>query len=243
MQIVRRSLLLGVSSMLTARGIAAISQPFKRLFLSIPDGIGVLPDYTGPLPKPGTLGTTPATAHQVDVADSILAKAPRGPNPFDVASFFLAVGNGDFNPEWKPYTKGWPTEWNPVIVRFFEATHTKPEGDVTAWCAAFVNWCSRQSGKKELTGSASSGSFRTFGVETQKPLVGDLVVFQRTDIPKTQKGHVGFFVDGDDHRVLVLGGNQIEGVDRCHMISKRWLRKRGRILSLHSYRTDPRLHS
>jgi uncharacterized protein (TIGR02594 family) len=218
-------------------------RPSAALMLRIPDGIGALPDYDGPLPKPGTLGTTPATAQEVQMADAILAKAPIGPTPFDVALYFLAVGKGDVNPEWKPYVKGWPTRWNPVIVRFFEATGTKPEGDVTAWCAAFVNWCAKQAGKQQLTGSASSGSFRSFSVETAKPSLGDLVVFKRTTPSQTPRGHVAFFVQDGGDRVYVLGGNQIEGKERCHMISKRWIPKKSGLLTLHSYRTDPRLHA
>jgi uncharacterized protein (TIGR02594 family) len=243
MTITRRSLLAGAAGALSTNAVASNLVLIRALMFRIPSGIGTLPDYDGPLPKPGTLGKTPASAHEVQVADAILAKAPSGPAPFDVASFFLSVGNGDFNPDWRPYVKGWPTRWNPVIVRFFEATHTKPEGDVTAWCAAFVNWCSQQAGRKELTGSASSGSFRSFGLETTKPTPGDLVVFKRIDVSNTPKGHVAFFVEDDGHRVLVLGGNQIEGAGRCHMISKRWMPKKGKVLSLHSYRTDPRLHA
>jgi hypothetical protein len=128
MNITRRSLLAGLSSAMWASTFASTSQHVKGVLFGIPHGIGVLPDYDGPLPKPGTLGITPATAHEVEIANAILAKAPHGPNPVDVASFFLEVGNGDFDPDWKPFVKGWPTEWNPVIVRFFEATHTKPQG-------------------------------------------------------------------------------------------------------------------
>lgn len=56
-------------------------------------------------------------------------------------------------------------------------------------------------------------------------------------------GHVGFFVAEYGDTVEVLGGNQIEGHERCHRVSSKHIKKENRVLTLHSYRTDPRLHA
>jgi uncharacterized protein (TIGR02594 family) len=211
---------------------------------NLPHAIGIDPDFDGPLPPPGTLGRTPALRNEVRIARAILSKAPPGPSPFDVAKYFLAVAKGEFSQAWQPYAQGWPERWNPVIVTFFQATDTKPEGDVTPWCSAFVNWCFVQSGQPVGTHNASSGSFRNFGTKTANPVPGDIVVFRRTDPVEAQKGrgHVGFFVADHGSEVEVLGGNQIEGREHNHKISSKPLKKQGSILILDSFRTDPTLH-
>jgi uncharacterized protein (TIGR02594 family) len=138
---------------------------------------------------------------------------------------------------------GWPERWNPVIVNFFQATRTIPQGDVTSWCAAFLNWCFQQVNRVPATESASSGSFRTFGRQVLSPTQGDIIVFQNTNLVEASAGHghVGFFVKDYGEEVEVLGGNQIDGHERSHKVSSKRLKKSGARLKLHSYRTDPRL--
>jgi len=215
---------------------------------TLPPGIGTAPDYSGPLPKVpkgGTLGNRPPLNSEERIAKAIITRAPVGPTPFAVAKFFLEISNGKFGQIWQPYAQGWPVRWNPVIVNFFQATNTTPEGDLTAWCAAFVNWCFLHIGKGMATQSASSGSFRMFGIETHTPTVGDLVVFRRAtpDGTHDERGHVGFYVRSTADEIEVLGGNQIEGVEGCHKISSKPFTKSGQKLIFHSYRTDPRLHA
>jgi len=214
-----------------------------RKTADLPNGIGVEADYAGRLPDE-RLGTKRPLKPEEKVALDIIAKAPEGPAPYDVARYFLAVGNGEYGEEWRPYVKAWPERWNPVIVDFFQATDLKPEGDETSWCAAFVNWCFQQSVKRVATHSASSGSFRCFGTPTDKPSLGDVVVFKRVgnDEPCSGHGHVGFFVKDYGTAIEVLGGNQIEGHEQSHMISSKRLVKDGKVLTLHSYRTDLKIH-
>jgi uncharacterized protein (TIGR02594 family) len=212
----------------------------------LPDGIGSEPDYSGPLPSPAdVLGRERAKDPEIQVAKEVLAKAPTGVTPFRIAHYFADVGDGAYGEAWRPYVKGWPVRWNPVIVTFFQATQTVPMGDETSWCAAFVNWCFQRASKGFATNSASSGSFRSFGTQTDDPRVGDLVVFQKT-LPKTkteeQQGHVAFFVANHGDQIEVLGGNQIVGHERSHMICSRLFAKKGSVLTLNSYRTDQRLH-
>jgi cell wall-associated NlpC family hydrolase len=99
-------------------------------------------------------------------------------------------------------------------------------------------------GSAEPTRSAASSTFRYWSHqvstgETPKP--GDLVVFRNVQSPGY--GHVGFFLAEDASRVLVLGGNQFEGTPVRHTVNRKWISKNGGVLQLHSYRTDPQLHS
>jgi uncharacterized protein (TIGR02594 family) len=222
--------------------------PFSRLLilqekLGVPPGLGKEPDYDGPLPPPKR-GNRPPTRADEQIAKAVIERSPKRPTPMAVARYFHRVALGEYGKEWQPFAQGWPVKWNPVIVNFFVATQTSPQGDLTSWCAAFANWCFQRCGNATATNSASSGSFRTFGTETDKPLPGDIVVFKLTH-PSSENdmhGHVGFFVSDHDDVVEVLGGNQIEGHDRCHIVSSKRIKKENSILTLHSFRTDPRLH-
>lgn len=83
---------------------------------------------------------------------------------------------------------------------------------VTAWCAAFVNASLNQAGL-EGTGSNMARSFENWGVGVDDPQVGDLAVFWR-ESPESGLGHVGFFQGYDESgNILVLGGNQSDGVN------------------------------
>jgi uncharacterized protein (TIGR02594 family) len=243
----RREFLGRLSSILAASTVRFEPLMGQQRALSLPPGIGVEPDYSGPLPKlrgGGTLGDRPPLNGEEKIAKAIITRAPVGPTPFEVAKFFLAVAKGEYGKQWQPYAQGWPVRWNPVIVNFFQATSTTPEGDVTAWCAAFVNWCFLRAGKGNATHSASSGSFRTFGVETASPSPGDIVVFRRVNTNENidPRGHVGFFVETVGDKILVLGGNQIEGHESSHMVSSKPFGMKNAKLTFHSFRTDARLH-
>ena len=205
--------------------------------LDLPDGIGTRADYAGPVPA-GRLGTKKPLPPEEQVAADIVARAPKAGSPYDVAKFFLDVGNGKFDPTWVPFVSGWPERWNPVIVEFFNATGTVPRGDTTPWCAAFVNWCFLRGTNSPATTNASSGSFRCFGSSTVRPHPGDIVVFRRKDSTEEcmGKGHVGFFVSEDKESVEVLGGNQIASQDQCHRISSKRIPKKGSVLEFHSFR-------
>jgi uncharacterized protein (TIGR02594 family) len=234
-------LLLGVPSLSPLIGAA------QTRIVPLPNGIGIDPDYERSIPVSRTgqsLGDRPPLNSEERIAKAIITASPAGPTPFDVAHFFLEVSEGNRGSQWQPYAQGWPVRWNPVIVNFFQATKTTPQGDLTSWCAAFVNWCFFRTGKGVATDSASSGSFRSFGTETSKPLPGDIVVFKRThpDSDTDMHGHVGFFVAFSSDQIIVLGGNQIEKHPQSHKISSKQIAKNGPVLTLQSFRTDSRLH-
>ena len=80
------------------------------------------------------------------------------------------------------------------------------------WCSAFVNWCVEQAGFPG-TDSAWARSWLKWGQEAdwQALVPGSIVVLQRG----ANSGHVGFFVDADDERIQLLGGNQGDQVSEA----------------------------
>jgi hypothetical protein len=152
--------------------------------------------------------------------------------------FFRDIGQGVYGPKWQSYARGWPTIYNPVIIEFFKATKTNPlapenDGDNTAWCAAFVNWCiarglSRDGSisdatLKRGTQSASSGSFRCWESEAAKPTTigpplelsespqpGDIIVWaQNGSVRPCQPGRLQV---GSGHVAFYLGAGGNAGI-------------------------------
>jgi uncharacterized protein (TIGR02594 family) len=197
----------------------------------------------------GALGTRSPTAEEIALANLVMDGAPSGCTPFEVASYFWAVGQGHFGEDRKAYASAWPSRWNPVIVEFFKATQTKPAGDTTAWCAAFINYCLLQAAKGHTpptgfaapTKSASALSFKSWGQPTFSPKPGDIVVFDNITDGDGGKGHVAFYLVDQGDRVLVLGGNQRDGTPARSTVCRKSYTKNGSILKVLSYRTDPQL--
>jgi hypothetical protein len=182
-------------------------------------------ELPAPYAEIAPVGTAKPSNDEKNKAYEILLQSPFGVAPIDVAQYFLAVGAGAYGAEFRPFVREWPVRANPLICHFFSATLTKPEGDTTAWCAAFVNWCLLRSHavtpdeigaspgyysvsgtrfpdgnlRKFSTNSASSGSFRCWA-ETSSPKRGDIVVFKNagTDgltVACQGQGHVAFFLN------------------------------------------------
>lgn len=182
------------------------------------------------------VGTAPPTVNEIDRAYDILVNAPIGGAPIDVAQYFLSLGAGAYGADYRPFAREWPVRANPVIMHFFSSTQTKPEGDVTAWCAAFMNWCLLRSHaataeeigqtgtgyvkkgkpfttnnlKRYSTNSAASGSFRCWDPITA-PKRGDIVVFRNIGTDNLTEacqgtGHVAFFVKNPSPGVVQVLG-------------------------------------
>lgn len=81
------------------------------------------------------------------------------------------------------------------------------------WCAAFVNSVLHEIGV-EHTQSLMARSYLEWGVSTDTPSPGDIMVFSRGDAG--WQGHVGFYVATVDYKGntywIVLGGNQDNSV-------------------------------
>lgn len=171
-----------------------------------------------------SVGNEEPRQDEITRAYEILIGSPYGTSAIDVAQYFLAVGAGAYGQQYRSFVREWPVRANPLIYHLFTSTLTTPEGDTTAWCAAFVNWCilrskatsANQIGaspghfstsgkafnqvdiKKYSTRNASSGSFRCWDNKSA-PRRGDIVVFANVgtdaDTPKCRgQGHVAFFV-------------------------------------------------
>lgn len=95
------------------------------------------------------------------------------------------------------------------IIEYHATTTLKATTDEISWCSSFVNWCVTQAGLRG-TNSAAARSWLNWGVQTDEPREGDIVIFQRP--PNPQSGHVGFFVERIGDVIKVLGGNQSDQV-------------------------------
>lgn len=96
---------------------------------------------------------------------------------------------------------------NPRIVEYLRSTSLSSAmaaTDETPWCSGFVNFCVEQAGFAG-TDSAMARSWLNWGRETQKPVVGCIVIFKRDEPPS---GHVAFYVSENENNIKVLGGNQ-----------------------------------
>ncbi|WP_055046931.1 CHAP domain-containing protein [Devosia sp. A16] len=196
--------------------------------------------------NPVFLGATPLPEDDARWAEAraYLDAAPTGTFPHKVARYFDQAVPESFQ-------ERWPDAYaNPLIVWFFLETRTKPEGDLTAWCAAFVSWCLERSGVASAR-SAASAAYRSWGEAAWsngealpgKAQPGDIAVFRQLSDPA--HGHVGFFMGVDpqsDGRIMVLGGNQrTQGaVRKSHAVTHVSMRTTGN-LELHSIRTAPGL--
>jgi uncharacterized protein (TIGR02594 family) len=188
-------------------------------------------DYSGPLPTLTARGADQPLSEEIAAANTILANAPTS-SPRAVIDYFEALPY--VNKDGEAYNAGWKNRWNPVIVAFFTETNTTPEGDTTAWCAAFLNWCLARAGYNGGTNSAASASFRFAPGQTNAPSVGDIIVFRApTNICK---GHVGLVLASNPSagQLLVLGGNQKNAAGH-HAVNKLWLPAQSSNLVLHSF--------
>lgn len=115
---------------------------------------------------------------------------------------------------------------NPEIVKYFEGVTTNPLDDkrgrswplaptyesggraqVTAWCAAFVNWCLSQAGVPKL-GLGTARAWLDFGTPLLHPTYGCITVIKPSTSTGSTTGHVAFFVEKNGAYLKLLGGNQ-----------------------------------
>ena len=99
---------------------------------------------------------------------------------------------------------------NPRIVEYLQSTTLDaPDAsqDETPWCSAFANWCVERAGYAG-TDSAWARSWLQWGVPTDKPREGCIVVLERGE----GSGHVGFYVSSTPTEIRLLGGNQSDMV-------------------------------
>lgn len=158
--------------------------------------------------------------------------ADKPSNPFDPSRFSLGVKP---LPDMARQTVGRMEaasmqRANPEIDKYFQGLKTDPsfdkkrrsfdlaptyesdgEGRITAWCAAFVNWCLSQAGTPRL-GYATAISWLNFGTPVVHPVPGCVTVVKPSKSTGSTTGHVAFFVRREGARIVLLGGNQGDAV-------------------------------
>ncbi len=95
---------------------------------------------------------------------------------------------------------------NPEIEKYFEVTVIGHQKDGVAWCGAFVSWCLKQAGVKNVLFSALAVAWLKNGEALPGPQFGAVAVLR--PLVKGASGHVGFVASWDDTHVTLLGGNQ-----------------------------------
>lgn len=98
---------------------------------------------------------------------------------------------------------------NPRIVAMFDELGHHGQPDETAWCAAFVGACLERAGITS-TRSLAARSYLDWGIQTDAPGIGAIVVLSRGSDPAL--GHVGFLAGMSATHLFLLGGNQSNAV-------------------------------
>jgi uncharacterized protein (TIGR02594 family) len=114
---------------------------------------------------------------------------------------------------------------NARIVKFYrDAGHSEIAHDEIAWCAAFVGASLERAGMRS-TRSLLARSYLGWGAGLVEGRLGAISILSRG--PDPAAGHVGFLIGeaGDD--LLLLGGNQDDGVSvapfaRSRLLGFRW---------------------
>lgn len=112
---------------------------------------------------------------------------------------------------------------HPLILGMLKLDSDWPEGDEVPWCSAFMNfvaWLLRLPRSKSLLARSWLGIGWPIPLEEAKPGF-DVVILSRTvdgEEPPgpenlTAPGHVGLFAGTDGRNILILGGNQSNGVN------------------------------
>jgi uncharacterized protein (TIGR02594 family) len=121
---------------------------------------------------------------------------------------------------------------NPDIAKYFEGvryegglsktdkhvSRKKKGWQVTAWCAAFVNWCLKQA-ERPVLARADAAAWIKYGVELPCPVYGCVTVLWPSDSQQTT-GHVGFLTKVEAGKVILLGGNQSDEKKRSYRVSE-----------------------
>ena len=106
---------------------------------------------------------------------------------------------------------------HPRILTYQQHTSLRATDDETPWCSSFACFCVDEAGPYQSTNDARARSWLRWGVEIDA-LYGCVVVLKRGKGPQPGRevisapGHVGFLIDATHDEVLLLGGNQNDGV-------------------------------
>lgn len=111
-----------------------------------------------------------------------------------------------------------------IKALFADAGHPEVTSGEVAWCAAFVGACLERSGTTS-TRSLLARSYLEWGEPRAIAPIGAVAVLSRP--PDPAAGHVAFLVGETSSSVLLLGGNQSDGVSiasfaKSRVLGYRW---------------------
>jgi uncharacterized protein (TIGR02594 family) len=105
-----------------------------------------------------------------------------------------------------------PGQSNPRIEEYHATTNGGRQPDGTAWCAAFVSFCMKNSGNEVVTKlnlrSAVAADWLKWGKPITEPTWGAVCVLEKLVDGST--GHVGFLTASNETHVTLLAGNQTD---------------------------------
>ena len=104
-----------------------------------------------------------------------------------------------------PVIISWATELGANVASVYKA-------DEIPWCGLFMAIIVKRSGRQVVKDPLWALNWGTFGTVTDKPMLGDVLVFVRTTPEGHKAGHVALYVGEDAKCFHILGGNQSDKV-------------------------------
>ncbi|HEY3840263.1 MAG TPA: TIGR02594 family protein [Bryobacteraceae bacterium] len=182
-----------------------------------------------------------ASEYQRTLYRTLAANNPQGPSLLDWNKVNLQLARGATTAVGPALMDG----ANRDVEKYLDTVRTDPSLDkkhrsfkldkvrqtdsgwrMTAWCAAFVNWCLMQADATHL-GYATAASWLKFGMPLAHPVYGCVVVVAPSSDTGSTTGHVAFYGGSTGKNLWLLGGNQGRKVswmqkDRGHARGYRW---------------------
>lgn len=105
---------------------------------------------------------------------------------------------------------------NPIILAWAKEVGGKVEdvykADEIPWCGLFMAVVAKRASKQLVKDPLWALNWGTFGVHTDIPMFGDVMVFTRKTSTGATAGHVALYIGEDNKYYHVLGGNQSDKV-------------------------------
>lgn len=114
-----------------------------------------------------------------------------------------------------PKILGWAKEVGETKIGW------KYTADSIPWCGLFMAVVAQRAGKPIPKSPLWARSWSGFGLATNKPVLGDTLVFSRDG-----GGHVGLYIGEDRYAYYVLGGNQLDSVSIVRISKQRCIAMR-----------------
>lgn len=101
---------------------------------------------------------------------------------------------------------------SPTILFWLRQLIPYAKEDEINWCSAFAaNVVKTALQLEHIPVDASARSWLRYGYPTDKPEMGDMVIFWRNS-PESWEGHIAIYIRENSRYVWVLGGNQSNAV-------------------------------